>query len=274
MKSKTPKVTDVARATRTATTNPDGTLTPPPAPPRSAPDTTPIGPKAQDMPVTLADADAGFLHEVGARMCAAFEDIALRASQIAGDAEDLAKLMLRLGAEKSFPAYTAVRAAWIDGARVKIVGDTRIERAQSAIDRAWVRAYDEARACKAGETLPKGGPKSTTPEAVRQQASRSAKAEKFEALKASGTPAELKARALKALQAGDDAASRELLDAAKSKQGDLDARAREAVKDKLDAAAKRVREALTRMLKSADLKGVEALAAAAVKLSPEPKHAA
>jgi hypothetical protein len=212
---------------------------------------------------TLTETDTGALHQYGAAFAAAFAAVDLNVAKIQGDAADLAALLLRLGCDKSYPAYQAARLEFIAG--------TPTDKSAEARTKMWERAYAAARECKAGEALPRGGPKSAEPAAVQKAGQRSKHAEKIEELKAIGTPAELHQKAAAALKAGDASAASDILEAAKKKQAEIDKAARDAVANKTEPLAKAAREAIARMLKAGDVKGLQAVATVALKHSPAPK---
>lgn len=176
-------------------------------------------------------------------------------------ADQMAAVIVRIGAHESWVAYCEARGAFIAAQPAELSEDTRGKR--------WNRVWQAMRDTATGAKFPKGGVASDNPEAVKKAAKR-AEAKKAEA-EDKRTPAELIAEAGAALKAGKASEAAELLALSKRKQAAIDAEAKAKAKAVTDPMLEVIRAALKRMADKGDAKALQQVQALCLKLSPAPK---
>jgi hypothetical protein len=235
-----------AAATLVKTTAPSGaTIT----------STAPTAPVVHHLTAT----DTAALAQYGAAFAASFTSIDLNVAKVQGDASALALILCRCGADKVFSDYTDCRTAFIAG---------MADKSAEAAERYWQRAYAAARDTKEGATLPKGGPASTDPNAVKSAKQR--EAAKTAAAADTRTAAELLAAATAAGKAGDLIGAGKLATLSVRKAG-ADARATKLANEAATKAqADSIRAAVKRMQDAGNVAALAAVLKLALKHSPAP----
>lgn len=189
-----------------------------------------------------------------------FKSIESTDNQINDLCEAFGMLLVRIGAGTDYGMYQQARAAFVEGLPKGLTDD--------AIQGRWTRVYNRASERITG--LPKGGPVSMSPEAVEQREKRAAKKSEADALRETHTVQQLREIASAALTAGEFHKAKIATAAAEAEVREKDKTAREKVLQKFDPMAKDIREAVARLRKAGDIKGLTAIHTAALKASPKP----